>query len=172
VLRGQNIVARPAPDVIELELAGFDAKMRDVWGLTQGTRDHRRRIIRHLLRKQLDTGSVDPAAISPSAVRAGAPAPSESWQALFAAISVIVRWSVTMSLISARRCRGPRSGEIQNCRRLCRPTRCNDCSHRSMILVPLVGEATPSSAAWPISACARARLFGSPSMISIGRKAS
>lgn len=69
VLRRHDIVAVPALDAIELELDRFDAKMSDVWGLTQGTRDHRRRIIRRLLREQLDTGPVDPGAISPNAVR-------------------------------------------------------------------------------------------------------
>lgn len=69
VLRRHDIVATPALDAIELELVRFDAKMSDVWGLTQGTRDHRRRIIRRLLREQLDTGPAELGAISPNAVR-------------------------------------------------------------------------------------------------------
>jgi integrase/recombinase XerD len=68
VLRRHDIVATPTPDAIELELARFDAKMSDVWGLTQGTRDHRRRIIRRLLREQHGTGPIELRAISPNAV--------------------------------------------------------------------------------------------------------
>lgn len=70
VLRKHDIAAAPAPDAIELELVRFDAKMRDVWGLTQGTRDHRRRIIRRLLRQELGTGPIELGAISRNAVRA------------------------------------------------------------------------------------------------------
>jgi integrase len=62
-------VATPVPDAIELELATFDAKMRDVWGLTQGTREHRRRIIRRLLREQLHARPIELGAISPNTVR-------------------------------------------------------------------------------------------------------
>ncbi len=69
VLRGHNIVVTPAPDTIEQELARFDSKMGDVWGLKQGTRDHRRRIIRRLLREQLGTGPIELGAISASGVR-------------------------------------------------------------------------------------------------------
>ncbi|MBC9882341.1 tyrosine-type recombinase/integrase [Bradyrhizobium sp. INPA01-394B] len=69
VLRAHNIVAAPALDAIEMELLRFDAKMSDVWGLTQGTRDHRRRIIRRLLREQFGTGPIDLGAITPNAVR-------------------------------------------------------------------------------------------------------
>lgn len=69
VLRRHNIAATPAPDAIELELARFDAKMNDVWGLAQGTRDHRRRIIRRLLREQLRRGPIELGTISPNAVR-------------------------------------------------------------------------------------------------------
>ncbi|KQW18111.1 integrase [Afipia sp. Root123D2] len=69
VLRRHNIAVTPAPDAIELELARFDAKMNDVWGLTQGTRDHRRRIIRRLLREQLGTGPIELGEIKPNAVR-------------------------------------------------------------------------------------------------------
>lgn len=70
VLRMHCIVASPAPNVIEVELAQFDAKMNEIWGLTQGTRDHRRRIIRRLLREQFSTQPIDLSVITPNAVRA------------------------------------------------------------------------------------------------------
>ncbi|WP_400766959.1 tyrosine-type recombinase/integrase [Methylosinus sporium] len=70
VLRMHNIAAAPAPNAIELELARFDAKMREIWGLTQGTRDHRRRVIRRLLREQFGTGPIELRAITPDALRA------------------------------------------------------------------------------------------------------
>ncbi|MGL3111791.1 tyrosine-type recombinase/integrase [Bradyrhizobium sp. BR 1432] len=69
VLRAHNIVAAPALDAIEMELVRFDAKLSDVWGLTQGTRDHRRRIVRRLLREQFGTGPIELGAITPNAVR-------------------------------------------------------------------------------------------------------
>jgi integrase/recombinase XerD len=69
VLRLHNIVAVPAPDAIDVELARFDAKMDEIWGLAQGTRDHRRRIIRRLLREQFGTGPIELGAITPNAVR-------------------------------------------------------------------------------------------------------
>lgn len=69
VLRWHNIAAAPAPDAIEAELARFDAKMDEIWGLTQGTRDHRRRIIRCLLREQFGTGPIELGAITTNAVR-------------------------------------------------------------------------------------------------------
>lgn len=69
VVRRQNIVATPTPDAIEMELAQFDSKMHEIWGLTQGTRDLRRRIIRRLLQEQFGTGPIELSAISPSAVR-------------------------------------------------------------------------------------------------------
>lgn len=69
VLRAHNIVARPALDAVETELAKFDAKMDEIWGLAQGTRDHRRRIVRRLLREQFRTGPIEFGAITPKAVR-------------------------------------------------------------------------------------------------------
>lgn len=69
VLRRNNIVATPMPDEIEMELARFDAKMGDVWGLAQGTRDHRCRIVRRLLREQFGTGPIELGGIRPNTVR-------------------------------------------------------------------------------------------------------
>ncbi|MFT4161658.1 tyrosine-type recombinase/integrase [Shinella sp.] len=69
VLRSHHVVATPTPDAVEAELDQFDSKMSEIWGLTQGTRDHRRRIVRRLLREQFGTGPIDLDAISPSAVR-------------------------------------------------------------------------------------------------------
>ena len=40
-----------------------------VWGLAQGTRDHRCRIIRRLLKTQFGSGSIYPTSISPSTIR-------------------------------------------------------------------------------------------------------
>ncbi|RTM13786.1 MAG: integrase [Bradyrhizobiaceae bacterium] len=70
VLRAHNIVAAPVPDAIEVELALFDARMNEIWGLTQGTRDHRRRIVRRLLREQFGTGPIELGALTSNAVRA------------------------------------------------------------------------------------------------------
>lgn len=44
--------------------------MGEVWGLSQGTRDHRRRIVRRLLRAQFGSGPIDLTAIAPTALRA------------------------------------------------------------------------------------------------------
>lgn len=70
LLRSNGVAAASRPDAIEQELAAFDASMAEVWGLAQGTRDHRCRIIRRLLRKQFGNGSIDLAAIAPATVRA------------------------------------------------------------------------------------------------------
>lgn len=70
VLRAHSIVVPPAPDAIELELARFDVKVNEIWGLSQGTRDHRRRIIRRLLREQFGTGPIELDAITRNAIRA------------------------------------------------------------------------------------------------------
>lgn len=69
VLRSQDVVAPPPNDEIARELARFDGKMAEVWGLSQGTRDNRCRIIRRLLRAQFGAGAIVPAAINPAAVR-------------------------------------------------------------------------------------------------------
>ena len=70
LLRGQGVIVSPAHDHVERELAGFNASMAEVWGLSQGTRDHRRRIVRRLLRAQFGSGPILLAAIAASAVRA------------------------------------------------------------------------------------------------------
>lgn len=70
LLRSHGVVGAPQPDAIEQELATFDLGMAEVWGLAQGTRDHRCRIIRRLLRTQFGTGPIDPAGITPATVRA------------------------------------------------------------------------------------------------------
>lgn len=69
LLRSHGVAASPRPDVIEQELAAFDASMTEVWGLARGTRDHRCRIIRRLLRVQFGTGPIDFPAIKPAAIR-------------------------------------------------------------------------------------------------------
>jgi site-specific recombinase XerD len=69
LLRTQGIVAVPDADAIERELACFDAKMVEVWGLSQGTRDHRCRIIRRFLRTQSGAKPIVLASISASDVR-------------------------------------------------------------------------------------------------------
>lgn len=69
LLRLHGIAASPSPDPIEQELAIFDASMAEVWGLAQGTRDHRCRIIRRLLRAQFGRGPIDLSAITPAAIR-------------------------------------------------------------------------------------------------------
>jgi len=70
LLRLHGIVASPPSDAIEQELAIFDISMAEVWGLAQGTRDYRCRIIRRLLRAQFGAGPIEIDAITPAAVRA------------------------------------------------------------------------------------------------------
>lgn len=69
LLRAAGAIERPADDEITRELARFDAKMADVWGLSQGTRDHRCRIIRRFLKARFGSQSIDPGSISPAAIR-------------------------------------------------------------------------------------------------------
>jgi integrase len=69
VLRAHGIAAMPILDAVEAELMGFDAKMADVWGLSPGTRDQRRRIVRRLLRAQFGTGALNIAALTPAVIR-------------------------------------------------------------------------------------------------------
>lgn len=69
ILYAKGIIHRPVADPITRELALFDEKMTQVWGLAQGTRDHRCRIIRRLLKAQFGSGSIDPTSISPSTIR-------------------------------------------------------------------------------------------------------
>lgn len=70
ILRSQGAIERPAAGEITRELARFDARMAGVWGLSQGTRDHRCRIMRRLLTSQFGSAPIDLSAISPAAVRA------------------------------------------------------------------------------------------------------
>ncbi|MEH6953007.1 tyrosine-type recombinase/integrase (plasmid) [Nitrobacter sp. NHB1] len=69
LLRTQGIVARPTGDEITRELAHFDTKMTEVWGLSEGTRDHRIRIIRRLLKAQFGSRSIEISLITPTAIR-------------------------------------------------------------------------------------------------------
>ena len=69
LLRTRGIVANPIMDNIARELARFDAKMVEVWGLSRGTRDHRCRIIRRFLRAQFGVEPIVLASIGPSDVR-------------------------------------------------------------------------------------------------------
>ncbi|MEH6952883.1 site-specific integrase (plasmid) [Nitrobacter sp. NHB1] len=69
ILRAQGMVSCPTIDALMHELALFDAKMAEVWGLSQGTRDHRCRIIRRLLKAQFGSGPIDPTSITPSSIR-------------------------------------------------------------------------------------------------------
>jgi integrase/recombinase XerD len=70
LLRGERVIVRPAHDDVERELARFDASMMEVWGLSQDTRDHRRRIVRRLLRAQFGSGPILLGTIAASAVHA------------------------------------------------------------------------------------------------------
>lgn len=69
LLRTQGIVAVPGTDEIGRELARFDAKMVEIWGLSRGTRDHRCRIMRRFLGVKFATGPIVLASISASSVR-------------------------------------------------------------------------------------------------------
>jgi integrase/recombinase XerD len=69
LLRAQGIAAMPSDDEIAGELSGFDRRMADIWGLSQGTRDHRCRIIRRFLRAQFGCRPIVLASISVAAVR-------------------------------------------------------------------------------------------------------
>ena len=70
LLRSHDVVSSPEPDAIEQELSAFEASMADIWGLAQGTRGHRCRIIRRLLRAHFGWGRVEIAALTPAAMRA------------------------------------------------------------------------------------------------------
>lgn len=70
LLRSNGVAASPSPDAVEQELAKFDASMVAVSGLSKGTRDHRCRIVRRLLRAQFGMGPVDLGALAPAVVRA------------------------------------------------------------------------------------------------------
>lgn len=59
LLRAGGFVAPLAPDAVQIEVSRFDARMLEVWGLSQGTRAHRCRIIRRFLRAVFPTGSID-----------------------------------------------------------------------------------------------------------------
>ncbi len=64
-----GVVARPVEDGLTRELARFDGKMAEIWGLSKGTRDCRCRIIRRLLTAQVVSGQAGVGSISPSSVR-------------------------------------------------------------------------------------------------------
>lgn len=70
LLRTHGIAAPRPSDAVEQELATFDASMSEVWGLARGTRDHRCRILRRLLRAQFGAGPIDLGAITPASIRA------------------------------------------------------------------------------------------------------
>ncbi len=69
LLRKHGIAAMPREDEIARELLGFDRGMADVWGLSKGTREHRRRIMRRFLRAQFDGKPIVLASITATAVR-------------------------------------------------------------------------------------------------------
>jgi integrase/recombinase XerD len=69
LLRELGVIAAPEEDEIARELARFDLKMAQVWGLSPGTRDHRRRIVRRLLKLRFGAGPIDISALSPADVR-------------------------------------------------------------------------------------------------------
>jgi site-specific recombinase XerD len=69
LLRAQGVAAIPATDEIERELADFDAKMVEVWGLARGTRDHRCRIIRRFLHAQFGDKPIILASIRSTDIR-------------------------------------------------------------------------------------------------------
>lgn len=70
LLQTLGIAPLPSSDDIARELACFDAKMREVWGLSKGTRDHRCRMIRRLLKRQFGIDRIDLTQLSPSIIRA------------------------------------------------------------------------------------------------------
>lgn len=69
ILRAQGVLGQPIDDEVTRELAIFDTKMADIWGLSKGTRDHRCRIIRRLLTSKFGSGPIDLASIRPSVIR-------------------------------------------------------------------------------------------------------
>lgn len=69
IIRKRGVVSRPALDAIAQEIALFDTKMIEVWGLSQSTRSQRCRRVGQLLKLQFGCGSVDLTAISPSNIR-------------------------------------------------------------------------------------------------------
>ena len=69
LLRTQGVAANPMMDDIARELARFDAKMLEIWGLSRGTRDHRCRIMRRFFRAEFGTGPIVLASIDASSVR-------------------------------------------------------------------------------------------------------
>lgn len=69
LLRSQGLVGVPRDDEIARELALFDCKMDQIWGLSRRTREHRCRIVGRFLRGQFGTKPIVLALISPSSVR-------------------------------------------------------------------------------------------------------
>lgn len=59
----------PAVDEIARELRSFDQRTAEVWGLSQGTRDHRRRIIRRFLAAMFGSEPIDILSMKPAAIR-------------------------------------------------------------------------------------------------------
>lgn len=69
LLRTQGVVGVPREDEIARELALFDCKMDQIWGLSRRTREHRCRIVGRFLRGQFGTKPIVLALISPTSVR-------------------------------------------------------------------------------------------------------
>ena len=69
VLRSDNIIGEPEVEPINGELDRFDACMADIWGLSQGTRAHRRRIISRLLRENFPSGQIYLSRLTPTIIR-------------------------------------------------------------------------------------------------------
>jgi integrase/recombinase XerD len=69
VLRWEAVIGQPNPGPFADELTQFDSCMANIWGLSQGTRDHRCRIIKRLLTQSFPSGQVDLSALSPTIIR-------------------------------------------------------------------------------------------------------
>jgi integrase len=69
VLRSEEIIGQSNPGPFSDELAQFDSCMANIWGLSQGTRDHRCRIIKRLLTQSFPSGQVDLSTLSPKIIR-------------------------------------------------------------------------------------------------------
>ncbi|MCK9908049.1 tyrosine-type recombinase/integrase [Microbacteriaceae bacterium K1510] len=68
-LRRVGVIAEPAPDYIARELADFDRRMADVWGMTSGTRAHRCMIMRRLLKAEFASDPINVTALNASKLR-------------------------------------------------------------------------------------------------------
>lgn len=69
VLRSEEIIGQSNPSPFSDELEQFDICMANIWGLSQGTRDHRCRIIKRLLTESFPSGQVDLSTLSPTIIR-------------------------------------------------------------------------------------------------------